>query len=73
VPTTNAVAPVMHVETRQAVLRVGDHSAEHVLGKRPVEHAAGVGHHDVRLAQLVEEQRVDARRGDVNPRQPVRL
>ena len=40
-----------------------------VLGDRPVEHPASVGHDHVGLAQFVEQQRVDPGRGDVDPLQ----
>ena len=61
------LVPPLQVEAGPAVLGVRDHRAQHVLGDRPVKHAPRVGHHDVGVPQLIEEQGVDPGRSDVDP------
>jgi hypothetical protein len=50
---------------------VGEHRGQHELGDGPVKDAARIRHDDVGLAQPVEDERVDAGRGYVDPLQAV--
>lgn len=67
----NPLAGALKVSGLMEEFRLGKDARQHKLRNRPIKNSVRVGQDHRRRAEFVKQNRVDARRGNVHPPQPV--